>query len=272
MIVENIANKLKHLNELLIGLDSIVVAFSGGVDSSFLAAAALRAVGEKAIAITAYSETLPESEKNEAISIAKSIGIKHILLNISELNSPDFVENNKQRCYYCKQERFSSLVDWAKNNNYNWVLDGSNVDDLSDYRPGIKAVEELEHVRSPLIEVGLTKKEIREASKEWTLKTWDKDSAACLSSRVAYGLSITAERLSQIEKAEALVKEFCPGQVRVRHHGDIARIEVLPENISLITAPNVVKHIEQGLKKIGFIYVTVDLAGYRSGSMNEILV
>jgi uncharacterized protein len=271
-IVENIANKLEQLNDLLIGLESIVVAFSGGVDSSFLAAAALRAVGEKAIAVTAFSETLPESEKNEAISIAKQIGIKHILLDISELNSPDFVENNRQRCYYCKQERFSALVAWAKDNNYNWVLDGSNVDDLSDYRPGIKAVEELEHVRSPLIEVGLAKKEIREISKAWALTTWNKDSAACLSSRIAYGLSITGERLNQIEKAEALVKTFCQGQVRVRHHGNIARIEVLPENISLITAPRVAKHIEQGLKKIGFTYVTVDLAGYRSGSMNEVLV
>lgn len=268
----NITDKLAQLKDLLSGLESIVVAFSGGVDSSFLAAAAVRALGEKAIAVTAYSETLPDSEKKEAVEIAKKIGIQHMLLNISELNSPDFVANNNQRCYYCKQERFSALVKWAKNNHYNWVLDGSNMDDLSDYRPGIKAVNELEYVRSPLIEVGLTKEEIREASKEWNLPTWNKLSAACLSSRVVYGLSITAERLKQIENAEALVKKFCPGQVRVRHHGDIARIEVSPEYIAVISAPDVARQLEKGLKKIGFTYVTVDLSGYRSGSMNEVFV
>lgn len=270
--MESVTKKLEQLNDLLSGLGRIVVAFSGGVDSSFLAAAAAQAVKGEAIAITAFSETLPESEKDEAILIAKKIGIQHILLNISELNSPDFVANDKNRCYYCKQERFSVLVDWAKKNNYNWVLDGSNVDDLSDYRPGIKAVEELEHVRSPLIEVGLTKAEIREASKAWDLPTWNKPSAACLSSRVVYGLSITGERLGQIEKAEALVKRFCSGQVRVRHHGDIARIEVSPENISVLSNPDITKVIDKGLKELGFTYVTLDLAGYRTGSMNAAIL
>lgn len=260
--------KIKQLNDLLSGFGSIVVAFSGGVDSSFLAAAALRAVGDKAIAVTAFSETLAESEKNEAVLIAKEIGIQHILLNISELNSPEFVENTASRCYHCKKERFSVLADWAKENGYNWVLEGSNADDLSDYRPGMKAVDELETTRSPLLEVGLTKNEIREISKLWNLPTWDKLSAACLSSRVAYGISVTAERLKQIECAEELVKRFCPGQVRVRHHGNIARIEVAPENIGLITTPEIAKILEQGLKEIGFTYVTVDLTGYRMGSMN----
>jgi len=260
--------KTKQLNDLLSGLGSIVVAFSGGVDSSFLAAAAVRAVGDKAIAVTAFSETLAESEKNEAVLIAKEIGIQHILLNISELNSPEFVENTASRCYHCKKERFSVLADWAKQNHYDWVLEGSNADDLSDYRPGLQAVEELEFVRSPLLEVGMTKSEIREISKQWNLPTWDKLSAACLSSRVAYGISVTADRLKQIERAEELVKEFCSGQVRVRHHGNIARIEVTPENISLITSPKVASILEKGLKEIGFTYVTVDLAGYRMGSMN----
>lgn len=260
--------KIKQLQELISGFGSVVVAFSGGVDSSFLAAAAVRAVGDKAIAVTAFSETLAESEKNEAILIAKEIGIKHILLHISELNSPEFVENTASRCYHCKKERFSVLADWAKENQYNWILEGSNADDLSDYRPGMKAVHELETTRSPLLEVGLTKSEIREISKEWNLPTWDKLSAACLSSRVAYGISVTADRLKQIERAEELVKQFCSGQVRVRHHDNIARIEVAPENIGLITTPEIARTLDQGLKEIGFTYVTIDLAGYRMGSMN----
>lgn len=263
--------KMEQLTGLLQGLGSIVVAFSGGVDSSFLAAAAVRAVGDKAIAVTAYSETLAESEKEEAIAIAKEIGIQHILLNISELNSPEFVENTASRCYYCKKERFSVLADWAKEKGYSWVLEGSNADDLLDYRPGMKAVDELDAVRSPLLEVGITKSEIREQSKEWNLPTWDKLSAACLSSRVAYGISVTAERLKQIEEAEELVKKFCSGQVRVRHHGDIARIEVTPENIGLITEPKTAAILSQGLKEIGFTYVTVDLLGYKMGSMNASL-
>jgi len=266
--MENNNQKMQQLYDQIKGLGSVVVAFSGGVDSSFLAAAAMRALGDKAIAITAFSATLAESEKEEAISIAKQIGIRHILLHISELNSSEFVENTTSRCYYCKKERFSVLVDWAKANGYACVLEGSNADDVSDYRPGLKAVEELEMVRSPLLENGFTKSEIRDFSKEWNLPTWDKPSAACLSSRVAYGTPITAERLKQIEDAEELVKKFCSGQVRVRHHGAIARIEVSPENIGVITSAEIASALDQGLKKIGFTYVTIDLAGYRMGSMN----
>lgn len=266
--MEETNTKMKQLHDLLSGFGSVVVGFSGGVDSSFLAAAAVRALGDKAIAVTGYSETLAESEKKEAVLIAKEIGIQHILLDISELNSPEFVKNTSSRCYHCKKERFSVMADWAKQNQYQWVLEGSNADDKLDYRPGMKAVDELELVRSPLLEVGLSKSEIRDISKQWNLPTWNKPSAACLSSRVAYGLSVTAERLKQIERAEELVKQFCSGQVRVRHHDHIARIEVAPENIGLITTPEIAKIIDKGLKEIGFTYVTIDLAGYRMGSMN----
>ena len=267
--MNHINTKMKQLTDMLRSFGSVAVAFSGGVDSSFLAKVAVGAIGDKAVAVTAFSETLAKREKQETIEIAQEIGIGHILLNISELNSPEFVENTVSRCYHCKKERFSILATWAKDNGYSWVLEGSNADDLSDYRPGMQAVKELERVRSPLLEVGFTKNEIREKSKELGLSVWNKPSAACLSSRVAYGIPVTAERLSQIEKGEDLVKQFCSGQVRVRHHGELARIEVAPENIELLSKGEVASVIYQGLKDIGFTYVTLDLGGYRMGSMNN---
>lgn len=266
-----IKKKLDELMTLLQGLESVVVGFSGGVDSAFLAAAAYKALGDKAVAITAYSETLSQHEEQEAIAIAQEIGIKHVLLNISELNCADFVKNNSNRCYYCKKERFGALQNWAQENGFAWVLEGSNADDISDYRPGIKAVEELAVVRSPLLETGFTKEEIRAVSKEWQLPTWNKLSAACLSSRVAYGVEVTAERLRQIELAEEFLRGFCKGQIRVRHHGELARIEVSEADIPILAKPDNAALIAEFLKKLGFTFVTLDLSGYRSGSMNEVL-
>lgn len=266
------SEKLHKLLSLLKALDSAVIGFSGGVDSTFLAAAAYKALGEKAIAVTAYSETLSAHEEQEAIAIAQEIGIRHVLLNISELNCADFVKNSANRCYYCKKERFGALKEWAQANGFIWVLEGSNADDTSDYRPGIKAVEELGGVRSPLLETGFAKAEIRAVSKEWGLPTWDKLSAACLSSRVAYGLEVTAERLRQIELAEEFLRTFCTGQIRIRHHGDLARIEVSADDIPTLAKPSNAALIASFFKKLGFIFVTLDLQGYRSGSMNDILI
>lgn len=268
----DVQEKVDKLIDMIKDMGSVVVAFSGGVDSAFLAAAAKQALyDDRAVALTACSETLPESERREAEAIAAKLAIRHVLVDISELNNVDFVQNDKRRCYHCKKERFTAIAKWARERGFHWVLEGSNADDVDDYRPGIQAVAEMAMVRSPLLECGLTKEEIRLVSKEWGLSTWRKHSAACLSSRIVYGLPVTAERLKQVESAEEYVKKICKGQVRVRHHGDLARIEVSPEDISLLVHPDNAAGISRELKKLGFTFVTVDLEGYRTGSMNAAL-
>jgi len=194
-----------------------------------------------------------------------------VFLQQNELDSDEFVRNDAQRCYYCKKGRFEVLSAWATERGYKWVLDGSNADDVSDYRPGMRAVNELEKVRSPLLEVGLTKEEIREISRQWGLPTWNKPSAACLSSRVAYGQPITLEKLVQIEQAELVVKEYCRGQVRVRHHDTLARIEVEVSEFAQVVKPENAAVIVRKLRGLGFVFVTVDLAGYQTGSLNRLL-
>lgn len=266
-----IGEKIICLNDNLKALGGVVVAFSGGVDSTFLAAAAHRMLGDRVALVTAHSATSSEQEKRDIISLAATLGIKHVWLYAADLDNPSFTANTAERCYFCKKDRFGALVGWAKANGFNWVVEGTNADDLSDYRPGLKAIAELDSVKSPLLAAGFTKNEIRALSKEWGLPTWNKPSAACLVSRLAYGLKITPERLRQVDQAEEVVRQFCQGQVRVRHHGDLARIEVSPSSVPTITQTDAASAIVSGLRDLGFTFVTLDLAGYRTGSMNEVL-
>lgn len=263
--------KLDKLNEILQGLGSAVVAFSGGVDSTFLLAAAKRALGENVIAVTAMSPTLTQVERERCDSLAQQLAVKHITMQTKELENVEFTTNTKDKCYYCKKERFANLAGWAQQHDFAWIIEGSNADDLSDYRPGMRAIKEIPMVRSPLLEAGLTKEEIRAVSKEWGLPTWDLPSAACLASRIAYGVPITPERLLQVEQAEQVVKTYVTGQIRVRHHGDLARIEVSTADIAKLVQPDIAQAIDTQLKKLGFIFVTLDLAGYRTGSLNELI-
>jgi len=262
--------KLMNLKEILGSMDSVVVGFSGGVDSTFLLKIAKDVLKDKVIAVTASSSTFPKREMNEAISFAKQNNIKHMIVKSEELDIEGFSKNPKDRCFYCKKELFSKFIDIAKENGYKYVLDGSNTDDTKDYRPGMRASKEL-GIRSPLLEANMSKEDIRMLSKKMNLPTWDKPSFACLSSRVPYGEEITKQKLNMIEDSEEFLLKLGFKQVRVRHHGDIARIEVAPKEREKLFNIEVMDKISDRLKEIGFKYVTLDLDGYRTGSMNEVL-
>jgi len=264
----NLKEKLNNLRKILSEMRSGLIAYSGGVDSTFLLKVAREELGERVAAVTVKSEIHYLSEITDAKKMARKFKVKHLFMYIDILSNKEFVNNPPERCYICKKEIFSRISEMAKELNLNFVADGSNYDDLSDYRPGMKAVRELK-IRSPLQEALLTKDDIRLLSKEMDLSTWDKPSNSCLATRIPYRDEITLEKLKRIEQAEGFFYDLGIEQVRVRHYNNLAKIEVREENMPLLIREDLRKKIIAKLKKLGFIYITLDLQGYRSGSMNE---
>ena len=259
--------KNEELKTYLSQLNSVAIAFSSGVDSTFLLKTAHNVLGDRVIAVTARSCSFPERELKEASDFCKAEGIRHFIVDSEELDIEGFSSNPKNRCYLCKHELFEKIAAVASENGIEKTAEGSNIDDNGDYRPGLKAVAEL-NVLSPLRHAGLTKDDIRELSKELGLKTWNKQSFACLSSRFVYGESITKEKLSMVDRAEQQLLDMGFYQVRVRIHGTIARIEVLPDQLPELIAEPKRQEILTAFHQLGFSYVTIDLDGYRMGSMN----
>ena len=259
-----------QLRALFREMCAVVVAYSGGVDSSYVAYVATSELGANAICVTGESPSLPEYQRDEIDRAVKEFGFHHERIQTDELNHPGYRGNAGDRCYFCKDELYGKLEPFAQSRNINFIVDGSTTDDLDDYRPGRQAAKE-HAVRSPLIEVQMSKAEVRELSRRVNLPTWNKPASPCLSSRIAYGTMVTIERLRKVDRGEEILREFGFREFRVRHHDTLVRLEIAPEEMDRVLNKEVLKQLAQRFRDLGFKYVTLDLQGYRSGSMNEVL-
>ena len=266
---ESVATKHQALRELIAGMGRVIVAFSGGIDSTLVLKVAYDVLGENALGATAVSPSLARSEREETANLAQLIGVPHIFVETHELDNPNYAANPSNRCYFCKSELYDVLVPIAARRGYRFILDGTNADDVGDFRPGQQAARE-HGVRSPLRESGFTKAEIRSLARQLGLPNWDKPAMACLASRIPYGQAVTMPTLRQIDEAEAFLRSLGFRQLRVRHHDNLARLEVEPEMFPAVLERR--EEIVAGLRAIGYTFVTLDLAGFRSGSMNDMLL
>ena len=263
-------DKELNLRRLMRDMQTVLVAYSGGVDSSYVALIATQELADKAVCVMGISPSVAQSQREEAEKIAQDFNFNYHALKTEELENPNYQANPTNRCYFCKSELYGKLTPFAQQKNIEFILDGSNLDDTSDFRPGRQAAKE-NNVRSPLIEVELSKAEIRHLSKKHELPTWDKPASPCLSSRIAYGIPVSIERLSKVEKGEEFLRNLGLREFRVRNHGELARLEVAPAEMNVILNKEMTDSIADKFRKLGFKYVTLDLHGYRTGAMNEVL-